>query len=165
MDEEEELVAVEHGLHGSVIVGAGSGFLSDALADIADGFGAVGLAHIVAEAFQHTAGDILHADEDRGGEAGVGELLSHVVGPEAVAQVVVFHGGMFLQLAVAAVVVGGDKAFVGDNLASAEMPEGASFVAEAYDGILDAVLVDGIDVFRREFEAGLLHVGIILANE
>ena len=162
MDEEEVLVAVEHGFDGGVVVGALDGFAGDALADVAHSFGAVVLAHVVAEAFKHALGDIFHADEDGGGEAGVGEFLRHVVGPEAVAQVVVLDGGVLLQFAVAAVVVGGDESLVGNDFTGAEVPEGAAFVAKADDGVLDAVLVDGIDVFGREFETGFLHVGIVL---
>ena len=165
MDEEEVLVAVEHRLDGGVVVGALYGFAGDALADIAHSFGAVVFAHVVAEAFKHTGCDIFHADKDGGGEAGVGELLCHVVGPESVAQVVVLDGGVLLQFAIAAVVVGGDESFVGNNFTGAEVPEGTAFVAKADDCVLDAVLVDGIDVFGREFEAGFLHVGIVLADE
>ena len=165
VDEEEVLVAVEHGFDGSIVVGALDGFVDDAVADVANGFSTVVLAHVVAEAFEDALGDIFHTDEDGSGEAGVGEFLRHVVGPEAVAEIVVFDGGVLLEFAVATVVVGGDKTFVGDDLTSAEVPEGAAFVAEADDGVLDAVLVDGIDVFRREFETGFLHVGIVLADE
>ncbi len=165
MDEEEILVAVEHGLHRGLVVGACGSLLGDALAYVAHGLGAVGLAHVVAKAFQHTSGHILHTNQYRGGEAGVRQLLRHVVGPETVAQVVVLHGRMLLQLAVAAVVVGRDEALVGDNLASAEVRERATLVAEAHNGIFDTVLVNGIDVFGRELEASLLHVGIVLANE
>ena len=165
MDEEEVLVAVEHRLDGGVVVGAADSLVGDALADVAHGLGAVVLAHVVAEAFKHAGGDILHAHEDGGGEAGVGEFLRHVVGPEAVAQVVVLDGGVLLQFAVAAVVVGGDESFVGNDFTGAEVPEGTAFVAKADDGVLDAVLVDGIDVFGREFETGFLHVGIVFADE
>ena len=165
MDEEEVLVAVEHRLDGGVVVGAADSLVGDALADVAHGLGAVVLAHVVAEAFKHAGGDILHSHEDGGGEAGVGELLRHVVGPETVAQIVVLDGGVLLQLAVAAVVVGGDKSLVADNLASAEVPEGSALVAEADDGVLDAVLVNAVDVFGRELETGFLHVGIVLADE
>ena len=165
MDEEEVLVAVEHGFDGSIVVGALDGFVDDAVADVANGFSAVVLAHVVAEAFEDALGDIFHTDEDGSGEAGVGEFLRHVVGPEAVAQVVVLDGGVLLQFAVAAVVVGGDESFVGNNFTGAEVPEGTAFVAKTDNGVLDAVLVDGIDVFGREFETGFLHVGIVFADE
>jgi hypothetical protein len=63
------------------------------------------------------------------------------------------------------VVVGRDKAAIADDFACAEMPEGSAFVAKAYDGVLDAVLIDTIDVFGGEFETGFLHVGIVLAYQ
>ena len=165
VDKEEELVAVEHGFDGSVVVGSLYGFAGDAFTDVADSFGAVGLAHFVAEAFQYPAGNVFHTNQDGGCEAGVGEFLGHVVCPETVAQVVVLDGGVLLQFAVAAVVVGGDESFVGNDFTGAEVPEGTAVVAKADDGVLDAVLVDGIDVFGREFETGFLHVGIVFANE
>ena len=165
VDKEEELVAVEHGFDGSVVVGSLYGFAGDAFTDVADSFGAVGLAHFVAEAFQYPAGNVFHTNQDGGCEAGVGEFLGHVVCPETVAQVVVLNGGVFLQFAVTAVVVGRDKTAIADDFAGAEMPEGSAFVAKAYDGVLDAVLIDTIDVFGGEFETGFLHVGIVLAYQ
>jgi hypothetical protein len=62
-------------------------------------------------------------------------------------------------------VVGADQTLVRDNLASAEVPEIAAIVAEADNGILDAALVDAVDVFGSEFETGFLHVGIVLADK
>ena len=75
------------------------------------------------------------------------------------------NGGVLLEFAVAAVVVGGDEALVGDNLAGAEVPEGATVVAEAHDGVFETALVDAVDVLGREFETGFLHVGIAFSDE
>ena len=165
MDKEEELVPVEHGLHGSVVLGAFDGSLGQAFADFLDGGCAITFAHVVAQGFLHLVGDILHTDKDRGGEARVGQFLVHVVGPETVAQVVVLHGRMFLQLSVAAVVVGAHQTLVGDNFAGAEMPEGASGIAQTDNGVLQAVLVHAVDVLRRQFETGFLHVAVVLAYQ
>ena len=163
MDEKEELVAMEHGTHGSLVVGPFGGLFGYLVADFAYGCIAVGLAHVVRETLAHTVCDVFHTHEDGGRQPRIGQLLVLAVGPEAIAQVVVLYGGVLLQLAIAAMVVGGYEALVADNLSGAEMCKRTSVVAQPYDGIFDTALVDAVDVFGREFEAVLLHVGIVLA--
>ena len=165
MHKQEELVAVEHGFHLGGILGAFDSLFLDAVAHLLDGGGAVALAHLVGQSLLHLGGDILHAYQYRGGQAGVGQLLLLGVGPEAVAQVVVLHGRVLLKLAVSAVVVGADKTLFRDNLTGAEVPEGAAGIAETHDGVFQTVLVDTVDVFRRKFETSSLHIGIILADK
>ena len=165
VDKQEELVAIEHRFHLGGILGAFHGLFLNLGADLLNGSLAVALAHIVAQALFHLGGDILHAHKDRSRQARVGQLLVFRVGPETVAQVVVFHGRMLLQLAIATVVVGAHQALFRDNLTCAEMPEGSAGIAETHDGIFQAALVDAVDILGREFETGFLHVGIILANQ
>ena len=73
--------------------------------------------------------------------------------------------GVFLQLAIAAVIVGCHKTFVADDFASAEMTEGLVGIAQSDNGIFDATLIDAVDVVGGEFKTGLLHVGIVFADE
>ena len=76
-----------------------------------------------------------------------------------------FHGGMLLDTAVAAVVVGEHKPFAGDNLTGAEVPEGLPVVAKADYGILKAGVVDIVDVFGSKFEALFMHLLHVLVKE
>ena len=69
-----------------------------------------------------------------------------------------FHGAVAGDVVVAAVVVGEEQALVGDELA------GAALVEED-DGILQAGMVDVVDVLRGDVHAGFLHGGLVFAQK
>ena len=139
-------------------MGAGDGLggedgdvlLDDALALLFGG--------VVADAAKDAVGDVLHAHQPGGGEALAGDFLLAGHGPETVGEVVVLHGAVAGDVVVAAVVVGEEEALVGDELA------GAALVEED-DGILEAGVVDVIDVLGGDAHAGLLHGCLVAAQE
>ena len=68
------------------------------------------------------------------------------------------HGGMFLDVAVATVVVGEKEAFVTHQFARAA-------ASEQHHGILEGSLVHAVDVFGTQFETLGLHVPDALGDE
>ena len=116
---------------------------------------AVGFRHIVGHAFEHRLGDILYVVEEQHRKTFVRKFLIFAVSPEAVFQVVVFHGGVGLHLAKTAVVVGEQQSFGGDELTGAT-------AAELHNGVLEAGLVETEDLFGRQLAAKSLHVSQIL---
>ena len=106
VNEHNELVAVEHAFHLGFVVGAfNSGFL-ELGGFFSYGAVAFGFAHVVLEHAHNLRRYVLDTDKYGGCGAGVGQFLVLGVSPETVAQVVVFHGGVGLNHAIAAVVVG-----------------------------------------------------------
>ena len=68
------------------------------------------------------------------------------------------HGAVRLHEGVAAVVVGEQQSLGGDELAG-------TAAAEEDDGVLHAVVVDAVNVLRRQPEAELLHFGLVVVEE
>ena len=68
------------------------------------------------------------------------------------------YGTVAGDVVVAAVVVGEEEALVGDELA------GAALVEED-DGVLEAGVVDVVDVLGGDVHAGLLHGCLVAAEE
>ena len=112
---------------------------------------AVGFRHIVGHALEHCVGDILYVVEEQNRKSFVGKFLVFAVSPEAVFEVVVFHGGVSLHLAEATVVIGEQQSLGGDELAGAA-------TAELHNGVLQAGLVETEDLFSSQFTAKSLHV-------
>ena len=158
VDIHKVLVAIVEGFYHGLVVSTLGGAGGDGLDVLGDNGLAVLLGGLVVDAGQDLLGDVLHADEAGDAEAGAGQLLVAAHGPEAVGQVVVLDGGVADNLAVAAVVVGEQKAFVADELAGAA-------AAEEDDGILERGLVDVVDVLRADAHAGTLHGGFVALEE
>ena len=137
VDEQKLLVAVVHLLdRGLVALAFGLG--------PADDFG-------LRFARSDTVGDLFHADEEAYVELLVGQFLPARHGPEAVGQVVVFDARMRLYGVVAAVVVGNQQSFRGDEL-------GRAAVVEEHDGVFERSLVDAVNVFRSQLESFGAHI-------
>ncbi len=158
-DEQEVLVAVVQGLHaGLEPVPFLGGFLQQLLGVLVNQGLALLFGHLGLVSLEHHLRHILHAFQEADGEAGVGELVGPGLGPEAVLEVVVLHGGMPLDEAVAAVVVGEQEALVAHQLSGAA-------AAEQHHGVFQAGLVHAVDVFGRQLEALGLHVFNSLGNQ
>ena len=71
--------------------------------------------------------------------------------PEAVGQIVVLDGRQALDRSVAAVVVGNQQSFRGDEL-------GRAAVVEEHDGVFERSLVDAVNVFRSQLESFGAHI-------
>ena len=132
--------------------GAGVGVVF--LGGLADGFSGLpdGLCYLVFEvlaafelfpglffSFFDDGGHVGHAYEEGDGKAGDRKFLALVHCPVAVLEIVVFIGGKALDAAVAAMVVGYEKAVLGDHLSGAA-------ASELDDRILEGRMVDAVDL-------------------
>ena len=155
-DKEEVLVAVVKGFNAGFqalpVLHSG---LADLLGILPHKFRTGFLIHLGIIAFKHLGRHVFHPFEEPHGQAGIGQFLAPVHGPETVLQVVMFHGGMSLDIAVAAVVIGEKKAFVAHQFSGAAP-------AEKDDGVLQGGLVHAVDVLGVKAETLGLHVGYSL---
>ena len=103
-------------------------------------------------------GHILHTHQERYGESGVGQLLSSIHSPKAVGQVVVLHATVALDLAVAAVVIGEQKALGRHKLAR-------TTTSEEHNSIFQSRLVDAVNILGSELETLGTHIVNTLANQ
>ena len=158
-DEEEVLVAIVQGFNAGLEAVSIFGGLFQQLLGI---LGYEGLAllfgHLGLVSLEHHFRHVFHAFQEADGEAGIGELIGPGLGPETVFEVVVLHGGMALDEAVTAVVVGKEKTLVTHQLSGAA-------AAEQHHGVFQAGLVHAVDVFGAELEALGLHVFNSLGNK
>ena len=157
--EQEVLIAVEEGFHiGSqafTILDCRSGELAGIGPD--DGI-PLGFGHAGPVPLQHLVRHVFHPFEEADGQAPVGQFLAAVHRPETVLEVIVLHAAVALDVAVAAVVVRQEQAFVGHEFAGAA-------AAEQDDGVLERSLVHAVNVFGGEPEAFGLHVADTLGNQ
>ena len=106
------LVAIVQGLNRSPQTVAGSHcFLNELCRILRDQNLTLLLGHALLISVEHLLRHILHILEEAHGQSRIGQFFGAGHGPEAVAEVVVLHGAVFLDLAVAAVMVGQQKAF------------------------------------------------------
>ena len=158
-DEEEILVAVVEGFHIGRQSFVGIGIIRDDLLGIGPDHGvALGFGHRRDISCQDLVRDVFHAFQEADCQSFIRELLAAVHSPEAVFQVVVLHAAVALDIAVAAVVVRQQEAFVGDELSGAA-------AAEQDDGILQRGLIDAIDIFGGEAKSLRLHVADPLGDQ
>ena len=136
VNEQELLVAVIHLFDRGFVTAVRGRFGDDRLGCLACG---------------EAVGDLLHAHQEADVEVFVGQLLFAGAGPEAVGEVVVFEARVALYGVVAAVVVGEQQPFGGDQLAR------AAAVEEHY-GVFHRGLIDRINRFGREVEPLGPHV-------
>ena len=129
------------------------------LLDVGVDFGlTVGFSHVVGDAVQHLCRHVAHLTQEDDAEAGAGQLLAPVHGPEAVGEVVVLHRAVFLYVVIAAVVVGEQQALVADDFAGAA-------AAKEDDGVFQAAVVDAVDVVSGDFYAHLLHLFLVVLQQ
>ena len=116
------------------------------------------LRHVDSDASQHFFSHIAHLAEEDDAEAGAGQLLAAVHGPETVGEVIVFYRTVLLNVIVAAMMVGEQQAIVADDFTCAS-------AAEEYDGILQATVVDAVDVISGDFHAHFLHLFLVVLKQ
>ena len=116
-----------------------------------DDFGALCFVHPGLYPFQYGIGHIPHLYQKTHDQSRVGQLFRTVHGSKSVGQVVVFDGAVLLNLAVAAMVVGNQQPLVRNQFSG-------TAAAETDDGILEAGLIDGIEVLGRQAEPFGTHV-------
>ena len=158
VDVHEILIAIVEGLDDGFVVCAGNSLDREDGNILLNNALALCLGSFVINAFEDTIGDILHAHKTGCRKTLAGNLLVTFHGPEAVGEVVVLHSAVTGNVVVAAVVVGEEKALVGDKLA------GATLVEED-DGIFETGVVDVVDVFGSDVHASLLHGSLVFAKE
>ena len=78
-----------------------------------------------------------------------------VGGPEAIFQDIVLIGRQFLDGTISAVVVGKEKSLGRNHFTGTEHT--ALLRHQAHDGVFHRGLVDGVDVFGRQFQSAGLH--------
>ena len=116
------------------------------------------LGHVGRDVEKHLAGHVAHLAEEDDAEAGARQLLSPVHGPEAVGEVVVLHRAVFLDVVVAAMVVGEQQALVADELARAA-------AAKEHDGVFQATVINTVNVVGSDAHAHLLHLFLVVLQQ
>ena len=112
VNRENELIPVKNGTHIALVALLfGGGLIGDDFANLGDHRTALGFGNI-AKGIIHPVGHILHTNQGRGGESGVGQFLGAVHGPEAVGQIIFLNRAMVLNQIVGAVVVGEHQTLV-----------------------------------------------------
>ena len=111
--------------------------------------------HIVGHHTKDVLGDIFHADEEAGCHFGGGQFLAVVLGPEAVAEVVVLVGAELLDGTVATVVVGEKQAMFAYDFTRAEEAARHGIAAETHDSVFQTAVVDAVKLFRGQLQPHL----------
>jgi len=119
-----------------------------------NGFGAGGFVLVDGDAGQYLSGYIFNFAQQSDVEIG-GALRLLVGRPESVFQDVVLVGRKLLDGSITTVVVGEEQTLLGDDFSGAEHT--ALLRHQSNDGVFHRGLVDGIDVFGRQFQSARLH--------
>ena len=118
------------------------------------GFGASGFILVDGDTGQHLAGYVFNFTQKTDVEIG-GALSLLVGGPETIFQDVVLVGRKFLNGSVTTVVVREKQSLFGDYFSGTE--HAALLRHQTNDGVFHRGLVDGVDVFGRQFQSAGLH--------
>src|SRR5690606_9233233 len=86
------------------------------------------------------------------------QLFGMAARPEAVVEVILFDGAEVGDLPIAAVVIGDQQAAAGDHFRGTAS-------AKLHDGILQAAIIDAVEILLAQLQTEAYHLVIVLADK
>ena len=151
--DEVPTVAIVERPHHRIVAPTGRGLRHDRGGGLGDPRVAVRLGHGRIDALQHARRHILHPHDEGGREPRVHQFIGPRGRPETVLEVVLLHRAVLGDGAEPAMVVGEDEPLLADHL-------GRASSAEQHRGVLQAAMIDAVDVLGRYQQPLRAHVAL-----
>ncbi len=120
-----------------------------------------GFCHGIRKERHDRVGHVFHPLEESCRKSFVWQLFFKAHGPEAIFQVIIFYGAVRLYLVVPTVMVCKHQALVRNDLSCTEETGGRRTVAQSDYGVLDARVVNAVDLLGSEFQPHLFHFLVV----